>query len=140
MERGAHGAIRGRRRGRGGADGLMARDEVDDVMDGFVYGALCGLGFAVVEDVFYFLAVFGGDVGGVFRVLRAGDRERPLLHVLYTGLVGIAVGVIVTRREAYPGPRRIRPCWPAPRSSPTSCGTHRCWSSSAQPWEAPSGC
>src|SRR5262249_22146744 len=24
---------------------LIARDEVDDVMDGFVYGALCGLGF-----------------------------------------------------------------------------------------------
>jgi RsiW-degrading membrane proteinase PrsW (M82 family) len=30
---------------------LIVRDEVDDMMDGFVYGALCGLGFAVVEDV-----------------------------------------------------------------------------------------
>ena len=40
---------------------LIARDEVDDVMDGFVYGAICGLGFAIVEDVFYFMAVFGGS-------------------------------------------------------------------------------
>ncbi|HYJ60721.1 MAG TPA: PrsW family glutamic-type intramembrane protease, partial [Actinomycetota bacterium] len=30
---------------------FIARDEFDDMMDGFVYGALAGLGFAVVEDV-----------------------------------------------------------------------------------------
>ena len=31
-------------------------------MDGFVYGALVGLGFSVVEDVGYFMINFGGDV------------------------------------------------------------------------------
>jgi len=46
---------------------LIVRDEVDDVMDGFVYGALCGLGFAVVEDVVYFMAAFGGTTGGVLE-------------------------------------------------------------------------
>jgi protease PrsW len=88
---------------------LIARDEVDDVMDGFVYGALCGLGFAVVEDVFYFIAVFGGDVGGVFqgffvRVIASGLYS----HVLYTGLVGMAVGVVTTRRGDRPLRRRLR--------------------------------
>jgi protease PrsW len=88
---------------------LIARDEVDDVMDGFVYGALCGLGFAVVEDVFYFIAVFGGDVGGVLqgffvRVIASGLYS----HVLYTGLVGMAVGVVTTRRGDHPLPRRLR--------------------------------
>jgi len=82
---------------------LIAREEVDDAMDGFVYGALCGLGFAVVEDVLYFLAVFGGTPSGVLqgfyvRVLSSGLYG----HVLYTGLVGMGIGVFVTRRQDRP--------------------------------------
>ena len=82
---------------------LIARDEVDDVMDGFVYGAICGLGFAIVEDVFYFMAVFGGQPAGVLqgfwlRVVASGLYG----HVLYTGLVGMAVGVVVSRRATEP--------------------------------------
>jgi len=86
---------------------LIVRDEIDDVMDGFVYGALCGLGFAVVEDVVYFMAAFGGTPAGVLqgfyvRVLSSGLYG----HVLYTGLVGMAVGLVVSRRE--PAPMRER--------------------------------
>ena len=89
---------------------LIARDEVDDVMDGFVYGALCGLGFAIVEDVFYFIAVFGGDVEGVLRgffvrVIAGGLYS----HVLYTGLVGMAIGIVTTRRDDRPLRERLRP-------------------------------
>ena len=80
-------------------------------MDGFVYGALCGLGFAVVEDVFYFIAVFGGDVGGVLqgffvRVIASGLYS----HVLYTGLVGMAVGIArhAARRPLPPRAARSR--------------------------------
>jgi len=88
---------------------LIARDEVDDVMDGFVYGALCGLGFTVIEDVFYFIAVFGGDVGGVLRgffvrVIASGLYS----HVLYTGLVGMAIALVTTRRDARPLRGRLR--------------------------------
>jgi len=88
---------------------LIVRDEVDDVMDGFVYGALCGLGFAVVENVFYFNSVFGGDVGGVLqgffvRVIASGLYS----HVLYTGLVGMAVGILTTRRDDRPRRARLR--------------------------------
>jgi RsiW-degrading membrane proteinase PrsW (M82 family) len=92
---------------------LIAREEVDDRMDGFVYGALCGLGFAVVEDVFYFLGVFGGDVTGVLegffvRVIASGLYS----HVLYTGLVGMAVGVMATRRDDRPARARLRTAVP----------------------------
>lgn len=87
---------------------LIARDEVDDVMDGFVYGALVGLGFAVVEDVFYFMAVFGGRPAGVLqgfflRVLASGLYS----HVLYTGLVGMGIGYVVSRRDDTPRARRL---------------------------------
>src|SRR5919206_833080 len=79
---------------------LIARDQVDDVMDGFVYGAICGLGFAVVEDVFYFVGVFGGSVAGVLqgffvRVVASGFYG----HVLYTGLVGMGIGYAASRRH-----------------------------------------
>jgi protease PrsW len=78
---------------------LIARDEMDDVMDGFVYGAMVGLGFAIVEDVFYFVAIFGGSAGGVLagfyvRVVSSGFYG----HVLYSGLAGIAIAYFVSRR------------------------------------------
>jgi protease PrsW len=87
---------------------LIVRDEVDDMMDGFVYGALCGLGFAVVEDVVYFMAGFGGTPSGVLegfyvRVVSSGLYG----HVLYTGLVGMAVGLLVTRRDPTPMRKRL---------------------------------
>lgn len=87
---------------------LIARDEVDDVMDGFVYGALCGLGFAIVEDVVYFMAVFGGEPSGVLRGFWVRVVAGGLYgHVLYTGLVGMAVGVIVSRRATEALGRRL---------------------------------
>jgi hypothetical protein len=87
---------------------LIVRDEVDDAMDGFVYGALCGLGFAVVEDVVYFMAAFGGTTGGVLegfyvRVLSSGLYG----HVLYSGLVGMAIGSVVSARDAAPIRERL---------------------------------
>ena len=87
---------------------LIVRDEIDDVMDGFVYGALCGLGFAVVEDVLYFMAAFGGTPAGVLqgfyvRVLSSGLYG----HVLYSGLVGMAIGLVVSRREPAPVRERL---------------------------------
>lgn len=90
---------------------LIARAELDDAMDGFVYGAVCGLGFAVVEDVFYFFRVFGGQPSGVLRgfflrVVASGLYS----HVLYTGLVGMGVGYVVSRREARSRQRRLFVC------------------------------
>lgn len=78
---------------------LIARREIDDIMDGFVYGAMVGLGFAVVENVFYFIAVFGGETEGVLigfflRVIASGLYG----HVLYTGLSGMGVAYFTTRR------------------------------------------
>jgi RsiW-degrading membrane proteinase PrsW (M82 family) len=87
---------------------LIGRDEIDDVMDGFVYGALCGLGFAVVEDVLYFMAAFGGSPAGVLegfyvRVVSSGLYG----HVLYTGLTGMGIGYLVSRREDVPMNKRV---------------------------------
>ena len=87
---------------------LIARDEIDDVMDGFVYGAVCGLGFAVVEDVVYFVAAFGGSAGAIAEGFAARVLASGLYgHVLYTGLLGMAIGLIVTRRASVPLRERL---------------------------------
>jgi protease PrsW len=86
---------------------LIASAEFDDIMDGFVYGAMVGLGFSVVEDAVYFVLPGGhaSDVlGGFFvRVVASGLYG----HVLYSGLVGIAVAWVVTRRGEQPRFRRL---------------------------------
>lgn len=82
---------------------LIAPAEIDELLDGFVYGAFAGLGFAVVEDVYYFIAFFGGDpasvLAGFFVRVIAGGLYG---HVLYSGLAGLGIAWFATRR----GPSR----------------------------------
>jgi len=86
---------------------LIARREMNDIMDGFVYGAMVGLGFTVVEDVHYFIGAFGGTIEGIvagffWRVVVSGLYG----HVIYTGLVGMGIAYFVTRKgEASLGKR-----------------------------------
>lgn len=87
---------------------LVARTELDDLMDGFVLGAMVGLGFTVAEDIDYFLTVFGGSTSGVLegfwvRVIASGLYG----HVLYTGLSGIGIAYFVTRRADASFGRRL---------------------------------
>ncbi len=88
----------------------LARAEMDDVLDGFVWGAMVGLGFLLVEDVFYFVRAFvetGGSYEGLFqifliRIVGAG----PYSHFLYTGLVGMGIAYYATRGDV-PWGRRV---------------------------------
>lgn len=84
---------------------LIARDEIDGLMDGLVYGAMIGLGFQVVENIQYFVHAAAesgagqiGPVVGTFfvRVLVAGLYS----HMLFTGLLGFGFAYFVTRRAA----------------------------------------
>jgi protease PrsW len=86
---------------------LIARRELNDIMDGFVYGAMIGLGFTVVEDVHYFIGAFGGTLEGVvagffWRVVVSGLYG----HVIYTGLVGMGIAYFITRRHEVSDARR----------------------------------
>lgn len=87
---------------------LIARLEFDDLIDGFVYGALVGLGFAVSEDIFYFIFLFGGDIPSVIegfyvRVIASGLYG----HVTFTGISGIGLAYFVSRRADRPLSRRV---------------------------------
>jgi protease PrsW len=87
---------------------LIARSELNGLLDGFLYGAMVGLGFAVVENVFYFVGQFGGQPSGVLagffvRVLASGLYG----HVLYTGLTGMGIAWFVTRTDQRPARRLL---------------------------------
>lgn len=92
---------------------LIARAEFDDVLDGFVYGAMVGLGFTLAEDMYYFFSHFVGqagasDLGGLFegfftRVIVGG----PYSHVLLTGLTGMGLAWYVTRPDIARGRRLL---------------------------------
>jgi RsiW-degrading membrane proteinase PrsW (M82 family) len=86
---------------------LIASSEFDGALDGFVYGAMVGLGFAVVEDVSYF-------INAVAAVPGAVDQSGPVLgtflirivagglygHVLFAGLTGMGFAYLATQRAA----------------------------------------
>lgn len=84
---------------------LIARSEIDDLLDGFIYGAIIGLGFAAVENVQYFIQAIGqpgaGDQFGpvlqmyLVRVILVG----AYMHVLWTGISGLGFAYYVTQRD-----------------------------------------
>jgi RsiW-degrading membrane proteinase PrsW (M82 family) len=82
---------------------LIVPHEFDGLMDGFVYGAMVGLGFTVAEDVSYFVnavALGGavdqtGPVWDTFLIRVVGGGLYG--HVLFTGLTGLGFAYIVTK-------------------------------------------
>ena len=84
---------------------LVARTEIDDLFDGFVYGALIGLGFAAVENVQYFIQAVasagGGDQVGpvLWMFLLRSLLVGAYMHVLWTGLTGLGFAYYVTQRH-----------------------------------------
>ena len=72
---------------------LFFRREMDDVLDGIVYGAMVGLGFAFTENFFYFTQSL--DQGGWVAwagVLFMRAVIFGLNHAFFTGITGGALG------------------------------------------------
>ena len=84
---------------------LVARAQVNSVLDGVVYGSLVGLGFQVVEDVIY--AVNAVAIAG------RGDQVTPVVatfllrgflaglwsHTLFGALAGAGIGYLAVRTD-----------------------------------------
>lgn len=70
------------------------KDEFDGVIDGIVYAALVGLGFAMTENIQYYgrAALQGGEEGlKIVFVLRGA--LAPFSHPLFTSMTGIGLGL-----------------------------------------------
>ncbi|MGH3656005.1 MAG: PrsW family intramembrane metalloprotease [Micromonosporaceae bacterium] len=94
---------------------LLAGVQINSTLDGFVYGALVGLGFQVVEDFVYAVhavseADRAGSADGVTPVITT-FLTRGLLgglwsHTMFTALAGAGIGYAMTHSERRWG-RRI---------------------------------
>jgi protease PrsW len=73
----------------------VRRRSIDSVTDGVVYAGWIGAGFALVENVEYF--VFASAEGALVPVLIARGLLSPFAHPLFTVWIGIAVGRAVVR-------------------------------------------
>jgi RsiW-degrading membrane proteinase PrsW (M82 family) len=79
------------------------RGEVDGPVDGIVYAGWVAAGFAVVENVEYFLTASADGVLEETFVLRA--LLTPFAHPLFTAWAGVAIGRAVARG------RRLGSAW-----------------------------
>jgi protease PrsW len=84
---------------------LVAKAQVNSVLDGVVYGALVGLGFQVVENLAYAVnavAMAGrGDSAApvVATFLLRGFLFGLWSHTLFTALAGAGIGYLVVRTD-----------------------------------------
>jgi RsiW-degrading membrane proteinase PrsW (M82 family) len=72
---------------------VLARREIDSILDGIVYGAMAGLGFAFTENVLYFGGALAEDGwGGWVFVVLLRTVHFGLNHAFFTGLTGAGLG------------------------------------------------
>ncbi|MEZ4319524.1 MAG: PrsW family intramembrane metalloprotease [Myxococcota bacterium] len=80
---------------------LLFRHHLDNVLDGVVYGALVGLGFAVFENFLYYVNT-GNLAGAMGLVCVRGVITSPGSHACFTAISGAAFGMFrVSRSGAF---------------------------------------
>ncbi|GAA2843283.1 hypothetical protein Acy02nite_67610 [Actinoplanes cyaneus] len=91
---------------------LIARSQVNSVLDGVVYGAMVGLGFQIVEDIVFAI--------GAVALAGQGDQVQPVIttflvrgflagvwsHTLFGALAGAGIGYLVVSTDRG-RPRRV---------------------------------
>ena len=75
------------------------RSEIDSILDGIIYGAMIGLGFGMVEDVFYFVTQYqlGGIEGWTTTIVLR--TMFSLNHALFTGVTGMGIAIAKLNRN-----------------------------------------
>ena len=78
---------------------VFARREFNGVLDGIIYGALVGFGFAMSENILYFVAYSDQLVSvWLLRAVIFGFN-----HAFFTSIVGIALGLVRYERRRWMG-------------------------------------
>ncbi|PWJ24570.1 RsiW-degrading membrane proteinase PrsW (M82 family) [Branchiibius hedensis] len=87
---------------------LVARRELDGIVDGIVYAGLSAAGFAMIEDVIYLSNGYAeqGDAG-LFHTFFVRVTMSPFVHPMFTICTGVGIGIAATARSW--GPRIFAP-------------------------------
>lgn len=69
------------------------KDEFDGILDGIVYAAMVGLGFAMTENIQYYgNAALEGGIEGSTNLFILRGAIAPFSHPLFTSMTGIGLG------------------------------------------------
>ena len=81
----------------------QVKKEIDEVEDGIVYGAACGLGFGATENVFYGLTAgaTAGGIGGVFLIVVLRTFSSILLHLVASSYTGYGIAKYQVEGESF---------------------------------------
>lgn len=106
---------------------FFARRSFDGPVDGVVYGALVGAGFAFTENIIYFGAslVEGGAAGATATFVLRGILS-PFAHVMFTAVTGYMLG-----RAARAGATRAQAMGPWLGGLVGAIALHALWNGSA---------
>ncbi|MBW1637787.1 PrsW family intramembrane metalloprotease [Microbacterium resistens] len=81
----------------------VARRAFDGPIDGVVYGALVGAGFAFTENIQYFaVSMIEGDSASLTMTFVLRGLLSPFAHAMFTAVTGFAIG-LAARRGRAPG-------------------------------------
>jgi RsiW-degrading membrane proteinase PrsW (M82 family) len=84
---------------------VFGRRAFDGPVDGVVYGALVGAGFAFTENILYFAtSLIEGGVGEVTFTFLLRGVLSPFAHVMFTAVTGFAVGLAARSGRSVGGP------------------------------------
>ncbi len=85
---------------------IFVRPAVNGTRDGLIYGALGGLGFAMLESSAYFALVNYGEMGWPSLLTETIGRASLLgtdIHILFAATVGAAIGYGVSTKRRWLG-------------------------------------
>ena len=81
---------------------FLKKDEFDGVLDGIVYAAMVGLGFAMTENIQYYgRAVLHGGGGGLTLLFILRGMVAPFSHPLFTSMTGMGLGLARQSRNIF---------------------------------------
>lgn len=74
------------------------REEIDGFADGIIYAGMVGLGFAMMENITYYMRAYEAGDGQLQAVFILRGVISPLSHPLFTSMTGLGVAYAATRR------------------------------------------
>ena len=81
---------------------ILQRHEFDSPLDGIIYGAMVGMGFAMVENVLYYVSAFSENgASGWNTVVLMRGIIFGLNHALYTALTGLGIAIAHNSRNVW---------------------------------------
>jgi protease PrsW len=102
---------------------LLRPQEVDGISDGVVYGGMVGLGFALIENIYYYAQATHYGFSGVATTFLLRGVVSPVCQTLFAALIGAGVAYAVTTR-------RRRGLWVIAAGWVVAVALHALWNAS----------